>query len=273
MVEIRVAEQAGVGVTGRERPTEDHVVVLDNAVAVLDGATNLTPGLPSGGWYAGVLAHRLGELLRAAPEADLADLLAEAIRAVVEAEGLVPGRSPSSTVAVARWTPDRVDALVLADSPIAAFGPRGYQVLVDEHLSRLPRSPHTFRERLRTGGGYDQAHLEALREGMTRTATYRNTPDGFWVAEADPEAARHASRASWPREEVGALLLATDGVSCGVTDYGLLTWPEALDLARSRGPRAVLDVVREAEATDPGGVRWPRAKRHDDQALVLVDGL
>lgn len=249
------------------------MVVLDNAVVVLDGATNLTPGVPSGGWYAGVLAERLGELLRADPGADLADVLAEAIREVAAAEGLVPGRSPSSTVAVARWTADRVDALVLADSPIAVFGPRGCRVLADEHLRRLPRSRHTFHDRLRTGGGYDQAHLEALRTGMAKTAAYRNTPDGFWVAEADPEAARHASRASWPREEVDALLLATDGVSCGVDDYGLLTWPEALDLARARGPRAVLDVVREAEAADPDGVRWPRAKRHDDQALVLVDGL
>ncbi|QFZ21341.1 protein phosphatase 2C domain-containing protein [Saccharothrix syringae] len=273
MPEVRVAEQAGVGVTGATRPSEDHVVVLDHAVVVLDGATNLTPGARSGGWYAGVLADELARRLGAAPGADLADVLAGAIRAVAAAEGLVPGASPSSTVAVARWTDERVDALVLADSPVVAFGPGGVRVLADDHLRRLPRSRHTYRDRLRTGGGYGDAHLEALRAGMTRTSRYRNTPGGFWVAEADPGAARHASRASWARDEVDALLLATDGVSCGVDDYGLFDWPQALDLARREGPAAVLAAVRQAEADDPDGARWPRAKRHDDQALVLVDGL
>ena len=75
------------------------------------------------------------------------------------------------------------------------------------------------------------------------------------------------------RGDTDALLLGTDGVSCGVDDYGLFDWAQAFDLARETGPQAVLAVVREAEAGDPDGVRWPRPKRHDDQALVLVDGL
>ena len=247
--------------------------MLDNAVVVLDGATNLTPGAPSGGWYAGVLADELARLLAAEPEKDLGDVLADGIRGVAAAHGLVPGASPSSTVAMARWTSDRVDALVLADSPVAAFGSGGVRVLADERLRRLPRSRHTYHDKLRGGGGYGDAHLDALRAGMSRSAAYRNTPDGFWVAEADPEAARHAGRATWDRGDTDALLLGTDGVSCGVDDYGLFDWAQALDLARETGPEAVLAVVREAEAGDPDGVRWPRPKRHDDQALVLVDGL
>jgi len=251
MVEIAVAERDGVGADGSTRPTEDHVAVLGNAVVVLDGATAPRPDLPSGGWYASLLVHSLSRALSAEPQADLAVLLAESIADVARREGLEPGRSPSSTVAIARWTDDTVDGLVLADSPIVAFGPSGADPLTDDRLVSLRESGQ-----LRTG-----ADVRAKR----------NAPDGFWVAEAEPKAAAEAVRRSWPRSEVDALLLATDGVAIGVDEYGLFGWPEVLAISRERGPDAVLDAVRTAEKQDPDGERWPRAKRHDDQLLVLVD--
>jgi hypothetical protein len=64
--------------------------------------------------------------------------------------------------------------------------------------------------------------------------------------------------------------VATDGVSCGVDDYHILTWQQANDLATAHGPQAVLDKIREAEEQDPSGSRWPRPKRHDDQALAMI---
>lgn len=251
MAEIQVAERDGVGADGLPRPTEDHVAVLGNAVVVLDGATSSRPDLPSGGWYASLLVHSLSQALRAEPQADLAVLLAESIADVARREGLKPGHSPSSTVAIARWTDDRVDGLVLADSPIVAFGPSGADPLTDDRLASL-----RDRGLLRT-----RADVNA----------YRNAPDGFWVAEAEPRAAAEAARHSWPRSEVEALLLATDGVAIGVDDYHLFDWPEVLAITRASGPDAVLDAVRTAEKQDPDGARWPRAKRHDDQLLVHVE--
>jgi hypothetical protein len=249
--EIIVAEQAGVGADGRPRPTEDHVAVLRNAVLLLDGATSPRPDLPSGGWYAGLLTQALEAELRTNPDGELTAVLADAIEAVAIAEGLRPGESPSSTVAMLRWTADRVDGLVLADSPIVAFGRNGADVLADDRIAAL-----RYNGKLVTG---------------SQVRDRRNAEGGFWVAEADPSAAGHALRRSWPREDVDAVLLASDGVAIGVDDYRLLGWPQVLDLARAQGVHAVLDVVREAELTDPEGVRWPRPKRHDDQALVLVD--
>lgn len=246
--------------------------MLGNAVVVLDGATNLTPGLPSGGWYADRLAEQLGDRLQTAPERGLADLLEDAIRHVANAHGLVAGSSPSSTVAIARWTSERVDALVLADSPVVAFSGGQPRPLVDDRLRRLPASRHTYPQLLLDGVGYGEELAAALRAGMTKTAErYRNHPGGFWVAEANPVAATHAVETSWCRADIDGLLLATDGVSCGVDDYGLFTWAEAFAQACAEGPAAVLDAVRRAEEADPDGRRWPRAKRHDDQLLVLVD--
>lgn len=251
MPEIVLAERAGVGADGADRPTEDHVVVLDSAVLLLDGATAPSPDLPSGGWYAGLLARRLADGLRAAPDADLAATLADAIADVAGDHGLEPRNSPSSTVAMLRWQDERVDALVLADSPIVAFGGFGLDVVSDDRLATLR----------------DEGKLQTGADVRRR----RNADDGFWVAEADPGAAAHALRRSWPRAEVEAVLLASDGVSIGVDEYGLFDWPRVLAMTRADGPDAVLDAVRTAEKLDPDGERWPRPKRHDDQALVKVD--
>lgn len=249
-IDIDIAEQAGVGADGRPRPTEDHVVVLDNAVVLLDGATSPSPDLPSGGWYAGLLTEKLAAGLRATPDTDLAHLLASAIADVAAEHDLQIGHSPSSTVAMLRWTDQRVDALVLADSPVVAFSRAGVHVVSDDRIAEL------------RGGG-------KLRTGADVRAQ-RNARGGFWVAEADPGAAEHAVRASWPRAELETVLLATDGVAVGVDEYRILDWPQVLRLARARGARAVLDAVRAAELDDPHATRWPRPKRHDDQALALI---
>ena len=265
---IMVAEAAGVGLDGHARPTEDRVVLLPHAVLLADGATTLRDDQRSGGWYADQLCAALADHLTSDPTADLRAVLATAITDLVRAHDLVPGAAPSSTVAMLRWTPERVDALVLADSPGIVFTHTGGEPLVDDRIAGL--LPGGYRHRLRSGGGYGPDHVAAVRTAGATTDRLRNVPGGFWVAEADPAAAAEARVRTWPRRDVTAALLASDGVSCGVDDYHLFEWPEVLSLAVARGPAAVLAEVRDAEHADPDGLRWPRPKRHDDQALVLV---
>ncbi|MEU6641208.1 hypothetical protein ABZ863_01515 [Saccharomonospora sp. NPDC046836] len=250
-IAIDVAEQAGVGLDGKPRPTEDVVVTTGNAVALLDGATEFRDGVPSGGWYAHRLAEQLRAHLNGAPGGDLATLLARAIADVARAHRLQPHHAPSSTVAMLRWTAERVDALVLGDSPVVAFGRSGMDVVADRRLAELRAAG-----RLRT-----RAEVNRLR----------NTDGGFWVAEAEPTATAHAVCVCWPRAELETVLLATDGVAAGIDDYGLFDWPQLRLLARGHGAAAVLDAVRQAERSDPDGTRWPRAKRHDDQALAVIE--
>ncbi|NKQ55058.1 hypothetical protein HFP15_19430 [Amycolatopsis sp. K13G38] len=251
MPTIQIAEQAGVGSNGDPRPTEDHVLTLDDAVLLLDGATAPSPEQPPGGWYAGLLGKQLADELGARPDDDLGAVLARAIAEVAKTHDLRPGSSPSSTVAMLRWNAERVDALVLADSPIVAFGRSGHEVLADGRIAALRAA----------GKLYTGADVRARR----------NAADGFWVAEADPAAAGEALRRSWPRDEIETVLLASDGVAVAVDDYGLFDWHDVRALARAQGLHAVLEAVRVAERGDPHGARWPRAKRHDDQALVLVE--
>lgn len=271
MPRIEVAERPGVGLDGAVRPSEDVVMVLPNAVVVLDGATSLDPALPTGGWYATRLAGELAGRLVGYPDADLADLLAASIKTLARDHGLEPGASPSSTVAVLRWNDTVIEGLVLADSPIVAFTSAGPSPLTDGRLASMPRGAG-YRDRLASGAGYGDDHLVALRAAATSMSRRRNTDDGFWVAEADPDAAYQAERATWPRADVTTVLMATDGVSCGVDTYHVFPdWTAVRDLALADGPEAVLDRVRAAELDDLDGTRWPRAKPHDDQALVVAD--
>lgn len=66
---IAVAEAAGVGIDGLDRPTEDHVVLLPTAVILADGATALREGELSGGWYAEHLCQGLAARLTDHPRA------------------------------------------------------------------------------------------------------------------------------------------------------------------------------------------------------------
>lgn len=267
---IDTAESAGVGIDGACRPSEDRIVVLDNAVILLDGATALDERDRTASWYVDHLGAELAARLRANPAADLRATLAQAITALAAEHSLTPGTSPSSTVAITRWTIDAIDAIVLADSPIVAFTPTGPDVLFDDRIAALPRRPGGYRARLADGAGFDPDHVAALRAAGARTGRLRNVPGGFWVAEADPAAARQARTRQWPRAQVHTILMATDGVSCAVDDYQILTWPQTLELATAHGPRTVLDQVRKAENDDPAGERWPRPKKHDDQAIAVI---
>src|SRR5206468_7459019 len=122
---------------------------------------------------------------------------------------------------------------------------------------------------LRGGSGYGAEHVAAVRSSGAALDQWRNTEGGFWVAEADPEAATHAYTASRPLSTVDSVILASDGVSCGVDDYRLFPdWPAVLELATRQGVRHVLDTVRAAERSDPDGKSWPRPKPHDDDASV-----
>jgi hypothetical protein len=254
---------------GAARPSEDVVVVRPDAVILLDGATTLRTDLPSGGWYASQLAIAIAERLDG--KENLTDVLAGSIDSLAREHRLVPGKSPSSTVSVLRWTDDTVDALVLSDSPVIAFTETGPEVLADDRLRSVPRRGG-YRARLRAGAGYGDDHLRALRSSGAAMDSWRNTEGGFWVAEADPAAAYQAITASWSLSTVDSVIMASDGVSCGVDDYQIFPgWPAVLDLATERGVGAVLDEVRAAELGDPDGKRWPRAKPHDDQAMVLID--
>ena len=250
------------------KPTQDRVVLVPGAAAVLDGASAPDPAERDGGWYANALAAELAARLPGT--LDLATVLADAIAAVTSEHRLVPGRSPSSTVTLLRWTGPAVEGLVLGDSPLVVATDDGIEVLVDERLATVaPAQRVAYHDRLAAGGGYDDGHRELMRALVGEQRRHRNRPDGYWIAEAAPAAARQALTGSWPARDVRTALLATDGVSRGI-GRAVPDWAAALALVAAAGPDALLDAVRAPEHADPDGRTWPRSKPYDDQALVVV---
>lgn len=268
---VRAAERARPG-----RASQDRHLILPGAVAVLDGASN--PDEPAGrdaGWYADQLATALAARLPGHGHG-LADLLADAIAEVADTHGLRPGASPSSTVALLRWsTPDRdAEALALSDSVVVARDTNGaVHVLTDTRIDQLAADLHaTYRAGLARGNGYDPDHAALMAAVRDRLRSGRNQPGGHFVAEADPGAAHHARRLSLPAVHLCDAALLTDGASAAVDLYRLVSdGATLLDTLRDYGPDQLLDRIRNAETSDPNGQRWPRSKPANDATVVYVN--
>jgi hypothetical protein len=252
---------------------QDQVLLLDGALAVLDGATSWLPQDPSqdGGWYARMLG---AALTRRLPGRDqrLAALLADAITEVRETFALEPDRSPYSTATVVRWDDDLLEVFVLGDSPVVV-AVRGHEpeVVADDRLEPVGSQVRSrYRQHLRDGHGFDETLASLIAEVQRIERRSRNREGGFWVAGADPMAAHHAVERTWRIDDIEAVLAMSDGAAAAVLEYGLSDWTQTVALACSKGPAAVIAGVHAAEETDPEGRRWPRTKRHDDKTLAVL---
>ncbi|MFE2998400.1 hypothetical protein ACFXG4_25770 [Nocardia sp. NPDC059246] len=251
------------------QPDEDRLFVTSGGVVVLDGATAHDPEMPPAGTYVDVLGGELRDRLDSGR--DLRTILAESIEAAAERLSLQPGNAPSSTVAIVRTNCGAVDALVLGDSPIAIGRINGsFDVLSDTRLAELnlPES-QGYRERLASGTGYDEIHRSLLQELQRKQRSRRNRDDGYWIAEADPEAAYHALTAHYPIEEVEWAVLATDGASTPLEPLHV-SWPQIARMNSDDLDR-LLDRCQRWEADhDPHGQLQPRSKRHDDKTIAVA---
>ena len=265
---------------GDRATNQDQILVVDGAIAVLDGATSWLPHdhRRDGGWYSRVLA---GVLARRLPGHDrpLAEHLAGAIGELRDTFDLDPATTPYSTAAVVRWDEQHLDALVLGDSPVVVHRRAGGAVdaLADDRLEPVAADiRERYRQHLRAGHGFDEEFASIIAELQTAERRHRNREGGFWVAGAEPSAAHRAVVGRWAADDVEAVLVMTDGIAAAVREYGLADWPSLVQQARSAGVAAVLAAVHDAEATDHDGRRWPRTKRHDDKAVALlarIDGV
>lgn len=259
-VTIRTAERPG----SPDKPSEDRIFTTDNAVIVLDGASQPEQTERNGGWLAEQLGSTLAGHLGAHPAEDLADALAWSIATVADTFGLVPGDSPSTTVAILRWTDDTLDALVLCDSPIVvATRDDKVELVEDTRLAGVTA-------RLKPSNRLISDDPDGWSKLVAGQRKQRNHPGGYWVAEASPAAAHNAVRATWPTGRVLAVAAMTDGVSIGVERYGHPPdWKSAVALA-AQDPHLLVDAIHLAEASDPFCERWHRSKVHDDKAVAAA---
>jgi len=256
---------------GGTRPNEDWCAATPTVAVVLDGlstagiGTGCEHGVP---WFVQRLA---GRLLSASgdPAVSLRDALAEAIVQVAglhRACDLSHGGTPSATVAILREQPDCFDYLVLADAAVVLDTPTGIREITDLRVESVAREELAETRRHAVGTAEHRASIEALISAQRKL---RNTPDGYWIAAADPAAASYATVGTISGDEFLRGAVVSDGASRLVAPFALASWTEALDLMATEGPASLIDRVRAAEASDPRGERWARFKGSDDATAVL----
>lgn len=251
---------------------QDAFAVLEEAVIVLDGASIYPANDPDrdGGWYARTLLDSIRGRLQLG--GDLTDCLADAIATVRDQYSLTPG-GPSSTVLLARTRADAVDLLALGDSTLVIErADHSLEVLTDDRLATVGTAERrAYRDRLLAGGGFDTEHTRLLGRLQERQRTARNLDGGYWVAESEPDAARHAITRTLPLSAVRGLLLLTDGAAAGVARYAQpADWPNLLRRLDRTGIASYFDALHHVEEADPTGQRWPRAKVHDDKTAARL---
>ncbi|MFC0006615.1 hypothetical protein [Micromonospora siamensis] len=266
---VRLATEAAPG-----RPAnEDAALHVGSLVGVFDGVTaprDRDSGCVHGpAWYVQRLTSRLAQVAGEEAAAGLPDLLAEAIERVrVDHDGrcdLDNPATPAATVCLLRPSGDQLDYLILSDCTLVVDQGDTVTVLTDQRFGIAVAELR--REAL-------ALHGTELPAGRPTPGKYEltNQPHGYWIAAANPEAARQAVTGALDLhgpQRVRRAALLTDGTSCAVDEYQLMDWQQLLDVLTEYGPCELIRRVRHAENADPTGADHPRYKRHDDATAAL----
>jgi hypothetical protein len=202
-------------------------------------------------------------------DGDLREQLREALAETVDRLGLTPGAAPSSTVLVLRAGEELVEVAALGDSTAVIGHLDGTtRRLSDDRLARIGAAQRrSYREHLRQGSGFGPEHRGRLRELQRSEFPHRNRPGGYWIAEANPEAADELLIRSFPRDAVSWVVLATDGAQKHIDRLGG-RW-DAVASQDNDQLAAFLNSAQQWETeADPDGIAMPRSKRHDDKTVV-----
>ncbi|WP_433302296.1 protein phosphatase 2C domain-containing protein [Actinoplanes sp. CA-030573] len=253
-------------------PNEDWAAASRDTIVVLDGATaRIDTGCRHGvAWYVAKLGVALMSAVAERPELSLQEALADSIRQVAgmhpECDLRHPG-TPSAGVAIVRLQGDFLEYLVLADTVIVIQTERGIRVFTDDRVSNVARNERAAATALPLDSNERKA---ALGEMKRREQDARNRPGGFWVAAADPEAAKHAIVGSLAMQDTTAIAVLTDGAARCVTPFALITWGDVLRILDTDGPAELISQVRKIESSDPEAERWRRSKRSDDATVAYA---
>ncbi|MFJ8945374.1 hypothetical protein ACIRG4_19445 [Streptomyces sp. NPDC102395] len=229
------------------------------SLVLLDGVTPPRGGtgcLHSVPWFTARLGGALTELTVSHPDVPLAETLATAVARTSAAHAgtcdLSHPRTPQATVALARWSPETVEYLVLSDAVLLLAAPDGMVTAVlDDRLDRLPRA--------------------LLASAEICDAEARNKEGGFFTAAADPAVASRAVTGSVPRADVSALAALSDGAARWTETFREGDWTDLFARLRKEGPAALVRRVRELERADEERVFLGRGKRHDDATAVYAE--
>jgi hypothetical protein len=266
-MQTQIAADAG----SPSAPSEDRAAVGPNLLVVIDGHTVRTDtGCIHGvAWYADHLASAVIEHATAGPSGALTAAITQTANLHRDTCDLTHPGTPSAAVGLVQIVGDQLRYLVLGDVTIVIDTGATEIVVTDDRISRTAQPERRAADALPAGSEEKAAALRRMKQAELAA---RNIPGGYWIAASDPRAVDHALTGGIPVKDVRRMVMLTDGAARAVEPFGLYDWPKLLDLVASQGPRALIDQVRAAEASDPQGIRWPRNKLSDDATIVYCSG-
>jgi hypothetical protein len=215
-----------------ERPNEDFAAFAPGAAVLLDGATtpsDVDTGCIHGvAWYARTLGTALLAGITAVPYVPLQQALAASA-------GDVRALHEHTCDLTKRKTPGAtVTAVRVEPGGVSYLALSDSSIAADYGDGRAPRV----------------------------------ITDSHWAIRANPQVAMAARVGVLAQAGLRGIALLSDGATRIADCYGLVGWTEVLDIIRDDGPAALISQVREAEAGDPEGARWPRRKIRDDATVL-----
>jgi len=263
------------------KPNEDSFAFSTAAACVFDGATGLgeklMPGRSDAQWIAQFGARRFKAHAEAG-EGAIRDWLRWAAADAEKSFTALRLRPPVENYEIAYASailaaPDSeaISFLWFGDCAALLYDGDGAFRLFGDTMNRK-ESERARVERLVKPGrpgpaaaGVRQEFLPVLRASRN----YVNTAEE-WLVAPDAACADHAKEARAGVKTDSLLLLASDGFLALASDYERYTPESLFEAAKERGLSILGKELREIEAADPEGNRFPRFKRSDDATALLL---
>lgn len=242
---------------------EDHVLVRNETVVVIDGLTARTEtGCIHGvAWYVSHLATAIIERAELGPTGALATAIRDTAGRHRDTCDLTHLGTPAAAVAIAQCAAGELRYLVLGDTTLLLDTTAGLTVVTDTRIRQTATAERVISDSYPVDS---PEKTQALIRMKQAELTARNVPGGYWAAASDPKVAIHAVTGTVALAELHRGAALTDGTTRLVDTFEILNWAALLDLLATAGPRELLRRVRKVEDSDPDGLRWPRNKKSDD---------
>jgi hypothetical protein len=260
------------------KPNDDAFAHRARAAVVMDGATGLgealMPGPSDAAWVGAnrLMAHGEDGLN---PHDAVAAALRDTENSFVHLRRRVPIETyemPFSSMMFVAQTAAGFDALWFGDCAMLVERPGGAVELVGDAIKKKARESDRVRALVASLGenavstGPRDAFLPALRAARNTV----NTPRGGWLFGPDPRSAEHVASARVSAPTGTTLLLVSDGFLALASDYDRYDIMALMQAARTKGLKLLGEELREIEAGDPEGKRFPRFKISDDATGLLL---
>lgn len=181
----------------------------------------------------------------------------------------VPKYTPSATVAMIKVSGNSVDYLVLGDCTVAF--PSKDLLVSDKRLELVAvKERQALSNLVKQKVSEDSAeYIQCRQQLVIEEQKYRNKPNGFYVAELDPEVVKYAITSSVTLEDSSDIILMSDGLSRAYECLGLFeSTEELIQYIKTSGAHTLVKNIRLREEFLARKIGLPSV--HDDVSFLLL---